>query len=119
MTIRRVLSAAQGKVRWRHPAHKYQAIAEALPTRRARLMQSSAEFIRTKPLASLGIGMRIAAGVPLAIVLLFASIIGAPLAMLLGAICLAITPVAVAAIAYLLGMVALKFITKADYPATA
>lgn len=90
-------------------------IAIAVPS----LMRSSAEFIRTKPLASLGIGALVAAGVPLAIFLLFASIIGAPLAMLLGAICLAITPVAVAATAYLVGMEARKLITKADYPPTA
>lgn len=83
------------------------------------LMRSSAEFIRTKPLASLGFGVLVAVGVPLAIVLLFASIIGVPLAMLLGAICLAITPVAVAATAYLLGMEARKFMTRADTPPTA
>lgn len=86
------------------------AIAIAVPS----LMRSSAEFIRSAPLKSLGIGVLFAVGVPFAIVLLFASVVGVPLAMLLGAIFLAITPVAVAATAYLLGMEARKLIARAE-----
>ncbi|WP_114520858.1 hypothetical protein [Altererythrobacter sp. ZODW24] len=91
------------------------AIAIAMPS----LMRSSADFIRSKPLKSLGFGVLVAVGVPLAIVLLVASVIGAPVAMLLAAICFAITPVAVAATAYLLGIEARKLMTKADDHPTA
>ena len=80
------------------------------------LMRSSAQFIRSAPLKSLGIGVLIAVCIPFLMALLFTSGIGAPLAMLLGAICLAITPVAIAATAYLFGMEARKFLAKADGP---
>ncbi|MXO57281.1 bactofilin family protein [Pontixanthobacter gangjinensis] len=89
-------------------------VAVAVPS----LMRSSAGFIKSRPLQSVGIGTLIAIGTPVAIVLLFASVIGAPLAMLLIAICLAITPVAVAATAFFVGMESRKIATKAEAPPT-
>ena len=90
------------------------AIAVAVPS----LMRSSAELIRAKPLRSLGIGVLIAIAVPIAIAFLFATVIGAPLGLLLGAICLAITPVALAATAYLIGMEARRKLSKEISPST-
>lgn len=90
------------------------AIAVAVPS----LMRSSAEPIRAKPLRSLGIGLLIAVAAPLVIALLFATVIGAPLGLLLGAICLAITPVALAATAYLIGMEMRGKIVRKSAPAT-
>ena len=90
------------------------AIAAAVPG----LMRTSAQFIKARPLQSVGIGTLIAIGAPLAIALLFASVIGTPLAMLLIAICLAITPVAVAASAFLIGMEGRRLITRKDEPPT-
>lgn len=84
------------------------AIAAAVPS----LMRSSAELIRTSPLRSLGLGILIAVGVPFVIALLFAVVIGAPLGMLLAAICLAITPVALAATSFLIGMEARRILSK-------
>lgn len=90
------------------------AVAAAVPS----LMRSSAAFIKSRPLQSAGIGALIAIGTPVAIVLLFASVIGAPLAMLLIAICLAITPVAIAATAFFVGMESRRVATKAEEPPT-
>ena len=80
------------------------------------LMRSSAGYIRSKPFKSLGIGALFTIGVPFLIILLVMSVVGAPLAMLLGAICLAITPIAVAATAYLLGMEGRQLLTKQTEP---
>ncbi|WP_336985632.1 hypothetical protein [Altererythrobacter aquiaggeris] len=88
------------------------AIAFAVPG----LMRSSARFIRTSPLRSLGIGTIIAAGVPVAIILLFFTVVGAPLGLLLGAICLAVTPVAIAATAFLIGMEMRRVMSGAGEP---
>lgn len=90
------------------------AIAAAVPG----LMRSTTEFIRTRPLRSAGIGILIALVAPFVIVLLFASVVGEPLALLVAAICLAITPVAVAASAHFIGMEERRLATRADTPPT-
>lgn len=90
------------------------AIAFAVPS----LMRSSASFIKNRPLQSVGIGALIAIGTPVLIILLFASVIGVPLAMFLIAICLAITPVAVAATAFFIGVEGRRLTTKSEAAAT-
>lgn len=83
-------------------------IALSLPS----LMNSSAAMIREKPLSTLGIGFLIVLAMPVTIALLFASVFGAPLAMLLGVIFLAVAPVAFAAFSYYVGMLGRGFLAK-------
>ena len=87
-------------------------IAVAVPA----LMRSASDMIRQRPLQSLGIGALIAVGAPFLIVLLFASVVGTPLAMLVAAICIALTPVALAATAYFAGMEARRMATGQTEP---
>ena len=87
-------------------------IAVAVPA----LMRSASDMIRQRPLQSLGIGALIAVGAPFLIVLLFASVVGTPLAMLVAAICVALTPVALAATAYFAGMEARRIATGQKEP---
>ena len=87
-------------------------IAVAVPA----LMRSASDMIRQRPLQSLGIGALIAVGAPFLIVLLFASVVGTPLAMLVAAICIALTPVALAATAYFAGMEARRIATGQKEP---
>ena len=75
-------------------------IALALPS----LMNSAAAMIAEKPLSTLGIGFLITAAAPVVIALLFATVFGVPLAMLIGVTYLAAAPLAIAAFAYFLGM---------------
>lgn len=75
-------------------------IALALPS----LMNSAAAMIGEKPLSTLGIGFLITAAAPVVIALLFATVFGVPLAMLIGVTYLAAAPLAIAAFAYFLGM---------------
>ncbi|MXP48267.1 hypothetical protein GRI43_12800 [Altererythrobacter luteolus] len=87
-------------------------IAVAVPA----LMRSASDMIRQRPLQSLGIGALIAVGAPFLIFLLFASVVGAPLAMLVAAICISLTPIAIAATAYFVGMEARRIATKQTEP---
>ena len=87
-------------------------IAVAVPA----LMRSASDMIRQRPLQSLGIGALIAVGAPFLIALLFASVVGTPLAMLVAAICIALTPVALAATAYFAGMEARRMATGQTEP---
>ncbi len=84
------------------------AIALSLPS----LMNSAAAMIREKPLSTLGVGFLVVLATPVVIALLFASVFGAPLAMLIGVIFLAVAPVAFAASSYYVGMLGRGFITK-------
>lgn len=70
------------------------------------LMNSAADMIQTKPLSTLGIGFLVTVAAPVVISLLFATVFGIPLALLIGVIYLAAAPVAVAAFIYFAGMVA-------------
>lgn len=68
------------------------------------LMNSSSEMIRSKPLTTLGIGFLVTAAAPAVMALLFATVLGVPLALLIGTIYLAAVPLAIAAFIYYLGM---------------
>ena len=68
------------------------------------LMGDSAQMIRARPLATLGIGGLIVAAAPLVLGLLFASVIGIPLALLIAALYLAAAPLALAASTYTGGL---------------
>jgi cytoskeletal protein CcmA (bactofilin family) len=76
------------------------AIAGGLPA----LMNSSTRMIREKPLQTLGIGFLITVVGPACLFFLFASVIGIPLALLIGLIFLAVAPIAIAATTYFVGM---------------
>lgn len=78
------------------------------------LMQSASQMIRTRPLSALGLGFLILAAAPVVIALLFASVIGIPLALLVIAIYLAAAPVAIAAFSYFAGMAARRAISKSE-----
>ena len=75
-------------------------IALTLPS----LMNSASAMIGNKPLSTLGLGFLIVAAAPVVIALLFATVFGVPLAMLIGVIYLAAAPLAIAAFAYFIGM---------------
>lgn len=75
-------------------------VAAALPG----LMNSASDMIRTKPLTTLGLGFLIVAAAPVVIVILFATVLGVPLALLIGVIYLAAAPLALAAFIYYAGM---------------
>ncbi len=85
-------------------------IALALPS----LMNSAAAMIGEKPLSTLGIGFLITAAAPVIIALLFATVFGVPLAMLIGVTYLAAAPLAIAAFAYFLGMQGRRAISSDD-----
>lgn len=85
-------------------------IALALPG----LMNSASSMIRTKPLATLGIGFLVIAAAPIVVVLLFTSVLGIPLALLIGVIYLAAAPLAIAAFIYYVGMLARQIISRSS-----
>jgi len=68
------------------------------------LMNKSAVLIKQRPLLSLGVGFLATFVLPFTLFMLFVTIIGAPLAMLIAAMLFAFTPVGVAASAYFIGM---------------
>lgn len=76
------------------------------------LMNRSALLIRQRPLLSLGVGFLAMFVLPFTLFLLFVTIVGAPLAMLVAAMLLAFTPVGVAASAYFLGMQGRRLVRK-------
>lgn len=76
------------------------------------LMNRASRLIRQKPLLALGIGFLATFALPFALFMLFVTIIGAPLAMLIAAMLFAFTPVAIAAFAYFLGMWGRKLVKK-------
>lgn len=83
------------------------------------LMNAASTMIRAKPWHTLGIGLLITIAIPFAVFLLFATVIGVPLALLIGAIFIAVAPVAIAATSYFLGMRGREIITKkGDDPPT-
>ena len=84
------------------------AIALVLPG----LMNKSSELIKQKPLLSLGVGFLATFVLPFTLFLLFVTIVGAPLAMLIAAMLFAFTPVGVAASAYFIGMQGRRIIRK-------
>lgn len=88
-------------------------IAISLPA----LMNSAAQMMREKPLATLGVGFLAVFAAPLVIAALAASIFGIPLALLISVIFLAATPVALAAAAYFVGLSARRaFVRKREAP---
>lgn len=76
------------------------------------LMNKSAQLIRQKPLLSLGVGFLATFVLPFTLFMLFVTIVGAPLAMLIAAMLFAFTPVGVAASAYFIGMQGRRIIKK-------
>ncbi len=83
------------------------------------LMNAASTMIRSKPLRTMGIGLLITIAIPIAVIVLFATVIGVPLALLIGAIFFAVAPVAIAATSYFLGMSGREIITKkTDQPPT-
>lgn len=85
-------------------------IAFALPG----LMNSASSMIRSKPLTTLGIGFLVIAAAPVVIAVLFATVLGVPLALLIGVIYLAAAPLAIAAFIYYVGMLARRIISNSD-----
>lgn len=67
------------------------------------LMNNAAKMIKEKPLPTVGIGFLIVVTGPLILGLLFATVLGIPLALLIGAFYLVAAPLALAASAYFLG----------------
>ncbi len=91
-------------------------IALALPG----LMNSAADMIRTKPLKTLGLGFIVIAAAPVVIAILFATVLGIPTALLIGAIYLAAAPLAIAAFIYYVGMMARGIVSNpVDVPPSA
>ena len=78
------------------------------------LMNSASEMIRTKPLTTLGIGFLVTAAAPVVIAILFATVFGIPLALLIGVIYIAAAPLAVAAFIYYAAMLARQVFTRED-----
>ena len=76
------------------------------------LMNSAATMIRSKPFTTLGIGFLVTAAAPIVIAVLFATILGIPLALLIGALYLAAAPLAVAAFVYYVGMLTRRRFSK-------
>jgi hypothetical protein len=68
------------------------------------LMNNSARVMRRSPLMTLGAGFVFMALAPVTIGLLFLTILGIPLALMVGAIYLAVAPLAFAAVVYFLGL---------------
>lgn len=68
------------------------------------LMNRSREMMVAQPLATLGIGFLISVATPALIALMFATVLGIPLGMLIIAICLTLTPLAFAASVYAIAM---------------
>lgn len=69
-----------------------------------RLMNDTARFVIERPLSSVGIGALIAFVAPIAMVILFVTLVGAPLAFVLIAALLLLWPLAMVGAAYALGM---------------
>ena len=76
------------------------------------LMNGSANMIGTKPLQTLGIGFLVVIVGPVLLMMLFASVLGIPLALLLGAFYLVAAPLALAASTYFVGMKGRELIQK-------
>jgi hypothetical protein len=76
------------------------AVVSLFPT----LMDRSAGRIDTRPLPTLGLGLLIMGAGPAVIILLMISLVGAPLALLVGALYLAATPLALAVAVHWAGM---------------
>ena len=76
------------------------------------LMNKSSELIKQKPILSLGVGFLAIFVLPFTLFMLFVTIVGAPLAMLIAAMLFAFTPVGVAASAYFIGMQGRRIIRK-------
>lgn len=85
-------------------------IVAALPA----LMNSTADMIREKPLSTLGIGFIVVAAAPLVMAFFFVTVFGIPLALLIAVIYAAATPLAIAAVAYFVGMIGRNAITKGE-----
>lgn len=76
------------------------------------LMNRSVLLIKQKPLLALGVGFLAIFVLPFTLFMLFVTIVGAPLAMLIAAMLFAFTPVGVAASAYFIGMQGRRLIRK-------
>ena len=76
------------------------------------LMNKASLLIKQKPLLSLGVGFLATFVLPFTLIMLFATIIGAPLALMIAAMLLAFTPIGLAASAYFIGMQARRIIRK-------
>ncbi|ADM09533.1 hypothetical protein PB2503_07379 [Parvularcula bermudensis HTCC2503] len=79
-----------------------------------RLTSGTAERVRTKPLASLGMGLLIGLLGPALMIALGVTIIGLPLSFLLGAIVLVLGPLGLAGIAYGAGTLLRSILTSAE-----
>ena len=80
------------------------------------LMNSASTMIREKPFSTLGIGFLITAAAPVFITFLFATLLGAPLAVMIAAIYIAAAPIAVAVSIYFIAMQARGIIAKSAEP---
>lgn len=78
------------------------AIALALPA----LMESARSMIREKPMSTLGIGFLISIAGPAVVAVLFVTVLGIPLALMIIILIAAAAPIAIAASAYCAGMTA-------------
>ncbi|MEL7486830.1 MAG: hypothetical protein AAGJ87_06410 [Pseudomonadota bacterium] len=76
------------------------------------LMNGSADMIRTKPLKTLGLGFIIVAAAPIVVAILFSTVVGVPLALMIGALYVAAAPLAIAAFVYFTGMSARRLMSK-------
>ncbi len=76
------------------------------------LMNKASLLIKQRPLLSLGVGFLAMFVLPFALFLLFATIVGAPLALLIAVMLLAFTPIGIAASAYFIGMQGRQIIKK-------
>ncbi len=81
------------------------------------LMNSAADMIRTKPLTTLGLGFLIVAAAPVVIAILFATVLGIPLALMIAAIYIAAAPLAIAAFIYYAGMIVRRLVSNPEYVA--
>lgn len=82
------------------------------------LMDSASAKIRHRPWQSLGIGVLYALIVPVAIVLLFASVFAVPLAILLVVISVVLTAIALAVTAHFVGISVRRLTTSQEEPST-
>ncbi len=83
------------------------------------LMNSAAAMIAGKPFVTLGVGFLILVAAPAAITLLFASILGIPLAMVIAAVYVAAAPLAIAAFVYFVGIQARALVGQSAESPTA
>lgn len=80
------------------------------------LMRNTSQMLQSTPLKALGIGVIYALVIPVLGIILLWTVLGIPLAILLLVASLALTPVAVAVTAHFIGMFARRLVTKKTEP---